>query len=243
MLMPFRIIYFPIVLWCGGMYGFAVTWLSVMAATVFSVFQAQYGFSFSSAGLTLLGPMVGSILSLYIGGAGTDRFLIWKARRNGGIMQSEYRLYAVFIGGPLMAAGMWLYGIGAAHNIHWFALIVGTTLVGTGLPISAEVALGYSIEAYPSLAGEVTVAVIFIRNCIGCAFTFGIEPCESGKRANVLIYLLIKIAGIIHSGMQNTFIAVGVLAMFAMVSGGILIVFGERCRRSSAPIVAKLTEL
>ena len=156
-------------------------------------------------------------------------------------MQAEYRIYAVFVGGPLMATGLWLYGIGAANNIHWFALVVGTTLVGTGLPIAAEVALGYSIEAYPSLAAEVTVMVILLRNIVGSAITFGIEPCKcrpfQSKQAN-----LTCISGIIGSGMENTFIAVGTLALFAMVSGGLLIIFGERCRRSSASLVAKLSD-
>ena len=224
------------------MYGFAVTWLSIMSVTMSSVFQMQYGFSFSSTGLTLLGPMVGSLFTIYVGGRGTDRFLVWMARRNQGIMQSEYRIYAVFVGGPLMAAGLWLYGIGAARNLHWFVLIVGTSLVGTGLPIAAEVALGYSIEAYPSLAAEVTVVVILLRNIVGCAFTFGIEPCEIKFVAGVVRAMLTGNIGIINSGMQNTFIAVGTLALFAMVSGGLLILFGERCRRSSAALVAKLSE-
>lgn len=221
---PFRIIHLPIILWCGIMYGFAVTWLTVMAVTLAAVFQGPvYHFGYAAAGCTLLGPLVGCLLSVYVGGEGTDRFLLWKAKRNGGIMQCEYRLYPAFIAGPLMGAGLWLYGIGAAHETHWFALIVGTALIGTGLPISAEVALGYSIEAYPSLAGEASVAVVFIRNSIGCAMTWAIEPW------------------IESSGMQNTFIAVGVLAIVAMVSGAPFLVWGEACRRRSYNLVMKLT--
>lgn len=220
---PLRIIHLPIVLWCGCMYGCAVTWLSVMAVTLTTVFMSpEYHFSVSSTGLTMLAPLIGSCISLYAGGAGTDRFLVWKARRNGGVMKSETRLYAIFLGGPLMATGLWLYGIGAAHHIHWIGLLFGMALIGAGLPLSAELALGYSIEAYPLLAGEVTVAVIFIRNTIGCAVVFGIAPWLQ------------------RDGLQETFIIVGILAFIGLMSGVLLIVWGESCRRRSTPLYWKL---
>lgn len=222
---PFRLAHLPIILWCGIMYGFAVTWLTVMAVTLTSVFMGEhYQFSPSAAGLTMLGPLVGSVLFVYLGGEGTDRMLVWKARRNRGIMHCEYRLYSIFIAGPMMGAGLILYGVGAAHEIHWFGLIFGMALIGTGLPIAAEVALSYSIEAYPALAGEVSVIVILIRNVIGAAMTFAIEPW------------------IIHSGMQNTFIAVGLLALIGMVSGGGFLFWGEKCRRSSYQLVRTMVE-
>jgi hypothetical protein len=214
---PFRIVHLPIILWCGFMYGLAVTWLSIMAATVAEVFMAPpYLFAVSNVGLVMIAPLIGSCLSLYVGGAGTDRFLVWMARRNGGIMKAETRLYAVFVGGPLMGAGLWLYGIGAARGISWVGLVFGMGLIGTGLPLAAELALGYSIEAYPLLASEVSVAVILIRNTIGAGLTFAIAPW------------------IVATGLQNTFIVVGLLAFFGMISGALLIVWGENCRRSSA---------
>ncbi|KAL4863923.1 major facilitator superfamily domain-containing protein [Aspergillus spectabilis] len=72
-----------------------------------------------------------------------------------------------FFAGPIMGAGLILYGVGAAHRIHWSGPIIGMGMIGSALPISAEVALGYVSESYPSLAGEATTAVIVIRNVIG----------------------------------------------------------------------------
>lgn len=218
-----RIMHLPIVLWCGFMYGLGVTWLTVMAVILVEVFMAPpYHFSVSATGLVMLAPLIGTWLSLYAGGAGTDRFLVWMARRRGGVMKSEARLYAIFLGGPLMGAGLWLYGLGAAKHIHWFGLVFGMALIGTGLPLAGEMALGYSIEAYPLLASEVSVAVVFVRNTLAAALTFAIAPW------------------IVASGLQNTFIVVGLLAVCGMISGALLIVWGESCRRRSAELYWRL---
>jgi fucose permease len=84
-------------------------------------------------------------------------------------------------------------------------------MIGSALPIAAEVALGYVSESYPSLAGEATTAVIVIRNVIGCAMTFAIGPW------------------IESSGLRDTFVAVGLLA-FVVVSGILLLLWGKRWR-------------
>lgn len=159
-LAPFRLAAWPILVWCGFMYGFGVSWLSVMAFTAATVFQGPtYRFSASATGLTNLAPLVGAVLMIYVGGAGTDKWMIYKARRAGGYMKPESRLYAIFIGGPIMTAGLMLYGVGAAHAVHWFVPVFGMALIGSALPLIAEVALGYTCESYPLLAGEATTLV------------------------------------------------------------------------------------
>ncbi|KAL2680338.1 hypothetical protein Neosp_007935 [[Neocosmospora] mangrovei] len=84
-----------------------------MAFTSNTVFQSPlygYNFSFTAVGLTSLSPLVGSMILFYVGGAGTDRFMIWQAHRNGGIMEPESRIYAALVAGPIMSAGLVLYG-------------------------------------------------------------------------------------------------------------------------------------
>ncbi|KAL4881745.1 major facilitator superfamily domain-containing protein [Aspergillus karnatakaensis] len=212
---PFLLLTDPIILWCGIMYGFAVAWLTIMAYESTTVFTI-YGFSSSSLGLTNIAPLIGSILLVYLGGAGTDRFMIWKARQNAGVMEPETRIYSVLFAGPIMGAGLILYGVGAATRIPWAGPIIGMGMIGSALPISAEVALGYVSESYPGLAGEATTAVIVIRNVIGCGMTFAISPW------------------IESSGLQGTFVAVGVLAFVVFGSGVLLIWKGKACRRMGA---------
>ncbi|KAJ5271025.1 hypothetical protein N7505_006783 [Penicillium chrysogenum] len=218
---PILLLTSPIIWWCGIMYGFAVAWLTIMAYESTTIFMT-YNFSSSALGLTNIAPLIGACLVIYLGGAGTDRFMVFKARRNAGIMEPETRLYSVFFAGPIMAAGLILYGVGAANEIHWAGPIIGMGMIGSALPISAEVALGYVSECYPSLAGEATAAVIVIRNVIGCGMTFAISPW------------------IERSGLEHTFVTVGLLALAVFYSGILLVWKGKACRRLGARRYATL---
>ncbi|KAJ5493614.1 hypothetical protein N7463_009701 [Penicillium fimorum] len=212
---PFKMLREPIVWWCGIIYGFAVAWLTIMAYEASTVF-ATYGFSPVAIGLANIAPLVGACLSLYVGGAGTDRFMVWKARRNNGVMEAESRIYSVLVAGPIMCSGLVLYGAGAAHHLHWMGPVVGMAMIGSALPIAAEVTLGYASESYPSLAGEATTALVCIRNIIGAGMTFGIGPW------------------IDLSGLQNTFVTVGVLAFVVFYTGIFFIWRGKACRKMGA---------
>ncbi|KAJ6133447.1 hypothetical protein N7471_008662 [Penicillium samsonianum] len=211
----FKMLREPIIWWCGITYGFGVAWLTIMAYEASTVF-ATYGFSSAAIGLANIAPFMGACLSLYVGGAGTDRFMVWKARRNDGVMEAESRIYSVLIAGPIMCSGLVLYGAGAAHHVHWMGPVVGMAMIGSGLPIGAEVTLGYASESYPSLAGEATTALVCIRNIIGAGMTFAIGPW------------------IELCGLQNTFVTVGVLAFVVFYSGIFFIWRGKACRRMGA---------
>ncbi|RDW72331.1 uncharacterized protein DSM5745_07503 [Aspergillus mulundensis] len=72
---PFLLLTDPIIWWCGIMYGFGVSWLTIMAYESTTIFTL-YGFSSSSLGLTNIGPLIGACLVIYVGGAGTDCFIM-----------------------------------------------------------------------------------------------------------------------------------------------------------------------
>ncbi|KAL3446287.1 major facilitator superfamily domain-containing protein [Aspergillus insuetus] len=221
---PLLLLADPIIWWCGILYGFGIAWLMIMAYESPTIFTL-YGFGPSTLGLTNISPLIGACLIVWLGGAGTDRFMVWKARRNNGVMEPETRIYSVFFAGPVMGAGLILYGVGAAQGIHWVGPIIGMGMIGSALPIAAEVSLGYVSESYPSLAGEATTTVIAIRNIIGCMMTFAIGPW------------------IKTSGLRDTFITVGLLAFAVFISGILLIWRGKNCRKMGArryyAIVAK----
>ncbi|EEU33670.1 uncharacterized protein NECHADRAFT_56310 [Fusarium vanettenii 77-13-4] len=100
----------------------------------------------TAVGLTSLSPLIGSMILFYVGGAGTDRFMIWQARWNGGTMEPESRIYAALVAGPIMSAGLVLYGVGSSAGLHWMVPVVGMELIGAGVPIAGEVSLGYVTE-------------------------------------------------------------------------------------------------
>ncbi|KAJ4317701.1 hypothetical protein N0V84_007220 [Fusarium piperis] len=218
---PVKLLVEPVIVWAACLYGFGIAWLSIMAVTANTVFQSPeygYNFSFTAVGLTNLSPLVGSMILFYVGGAGTDRFMIWQARRNNGIMEPESRIYAALVGGPLMAAGLILYGAGADAHLHWMVPVVGMGFIGAGVPIAGEVSLAYVTECYSHKAGEATTAMITIRNIIACAMVFATEPW------------------ILHNGLRDAFIIMGVLCVVVFWSGVLLIWKGKSCRRRSAKI-------
>ncbi|KAI3580745.1 major facilitator superfamily domain-containing protein [Fusarium oxysporum f. sp. albedinis] len=175
-------------------------------------------FFYTAVGLTSLSPLVGSLLLFYVGGAGTDRFMIRQARHNGGVMEPESRIYAALVGGPIMSAGLILYGAGASAKLHWMVPVVGMGLIGAGIPIAGEVSLGYVTECYSHKAGQATTAMITVRNIIACGMIFATEPWIN------------------HNGLRDTFIIMGVLCLVGFWSGALLIWKGKNCRRRSAKV-------
>lgn len=86
--------------------------------------------------------------------------MIWRAHKNNEVMEPESRIYAVFVAGPILAAGLFLYGASAAASLHWTVPITGMGLVGAGIPISGEAVLAYVTECYSHKAGEASTAMI-----------------------------------------------------------------------------------
>ncbi|CVL06715.1 related to HOL1, putative substrate-H+ antiporter [Fusarium mangiferae] len=218
---PLKLLVEPVILWSSCLYGFGIAWLSIMAFTSNTVFQSPeygYNFSYTEVGLTSLSPLVGSLLLFYVGGAGTDRFMIWQARHNGGIMEPESRIYAALVGGPIMSAGLVLYGVGASAKLHWMVPVAGMGLIGAGIPIAGEVSLGYVTECYSHKAGQATTAMITVRNIIACGMIFATEPWIN------------------HNGLRDTFIIMGALCLVGFWSGALLIWKGKSCRRRSAKV-------
>ncbi|KAH6704368.1 major facilitator superfamily domain-containing protein [Leptodontidium sp. MPI-SDFR-AT-0119] len=215
---PLKLILDPIVMWTGFLYGFGVAWLVVMSVSMNTVFQNPkygYNFNFQDVGLTNISPLIGGLIMIYAGGAGTDRFMVWQARRNNGVMEPESRIYAVFLGGPIMAGGLFLYGPGAAAGLPWIAPVIGMALIGAGMPIVGAVSLGYVTESYPHKAGEASAAAITIRNIIGCCMVFANGPW-------------------IETGLRDAFITMGFLCLFVFWSGAFMIWKGKYFRGRTA---------
>ncbi|KAH7166558.1 major facilitator superfamily domain-containing protein [Dactylonectria macrodidyma] len=218
---PVKLLVEPIIIWSACLYGFGISWLAVMAFTANTVFQSPeygYNFSFTAVGLTSIAPLIGSLLTFYAGGAGTDRLMVWQARRNKGVMEPESRIYVVFLAAPIMAGGLVLYGAGASAGLPWIAPVIGMGMIGAGIPIAGEVSLGYVTESYTSKAGVATTAMITLRNVIACAMIFAAEPW------------------IEHNGLRDAFIIMGVLCFVVFMSGALFIWKGKACRRRSARI-------
>ena len=95
------------------------------------------------------------------------------ARQNGGIMESEFRLWLFSASIVLLPASLILWGVGAAHNIHWFGLIFAMGIIGFTNSVGLQLSVNYCIDSYRELSGEAIVTVILVRNTMSFAVGYG----------------------------------------------------------------------
>ncbi|KAL9608355.1 MAG: hypothetical protein Q9167_006811 [Letrouitia subvulpina] len=142
-----------------------------MASLILS--KSPYGFSSSMVGLSYLSPLIGvAVAALYTGTFG-DWFIVKMARRNRGIMEPEHRLWLFSISLVLLPGGLILWGVGAAHGVHWFGIIFAMGVIGCTNTLAVQISASYCIDSYRELSGEAIVTVILIRNTMSFAVSYG----------------------------------------------------------------------
>ncbi|PYH46621.1 putative serine/threonine protein kinase ENV7 [Aspergillus saccharolyticus JOP 1030-1] len=116
----------------------------------------------------------------YAGSLLTGRFSDWLtvrlARRNNGIMEAEQRLWPFAICLVLVPGSLLLWGVGAAHQVHWFGLIVAMCLLAMANTCGITLSVNYLVDSYRELSGDAMATVILVRNTMSFAIGYGITP-------------------------------------------------------------------
>lgn len=173
---PFLMVPFPAIVWGGLCYGALMMWLSLMVSTQLEIYTTYYGFSTSATGLTNLAPLGGSVVGMFYGGAFVDWLSVKLAKRNNGILEAEFRLYAMALPTLVNGAGLLAYGLAANNMAPWaISVVVGQGFLGFAMSATGPICMTYAIECYPLLASEGLVLMLFFRNMIGCGFTWAIQ--------------------------------------------------------------------
>ncbi|KAK3078005.1 hypothetical protein LTS18_008679, partial [Coniosporium uncinatum] len=87
-LRPLIFLTFPVILYAGFSYGSNLIWFNVLNGTSSLIFAGTYNFSAAMVGVTYVSPLIGTAIgSAYTGFFG-DRFVLWKARKAGGFLES-----------------------------------------------------------------------------------------------------------------------------------------------------------
>ena len=89
-------------------------------------------------------------------------------------MEPEHRLWLFSLSILLVPGGLILWGVGAAHNIHWFGLVFAMGVIAITNNLGAVVSISYCIDSYRELGGEAIVTVIFVRNTMSFAIGYGL---------------------------------------------------------------------
>ncbi|KAH8654966.1 major facilitator superfamily domain-containing protein [Tricladium varicosporioides] len=213
---PFTFFTFPVVVYAGFAYGSSLIWFNVLNATTSLILSSPpYNFKPSMVGLSYLSPFLGSSLSTVWSGMLGDRIILAIARRHKGRMEPEDRLWLFTLTALFCPVGLILWGVGAAHEIHWFGLIVATFILAASIFIAIPVSCNYVIDTYQQLSGQAMVTVIIVRNTMSFVINYGITPWVR------------------NTGLRNCFVAAAFISLAQSLVFLLFVKWGKRMRIAS----------
>ncbi|ABN68522.2 putative ion transporter [Scheffersomyces stipitis CBS 6054] len=197
---PFLLASFPAIIWGSVLYGAQMMWLSFLGVTQAQIYSAPpYNFSPSSTGLTSVGAFVGNLIGMVYGGNFVDWMTLKMAKRNHGILEPEFRLYAMILPTICNAAGLLAYGLGSYYGAHWaISVVIGQVFLGFAMSAAGSICLTYAVDSYHNVASESLVLMLFIRNMIGMGFTFAIQPWLVSNGLKTVTWLMFMLSIVIN---------------------------------------------
>ncbi|OAA72972.1 MFS transporter [Akanthomyces lecanii RCEF 1005] len=208
-----RFLTWPTVFYAGFAYGTYLIWFNILNATSSIILGgAPYHFRPSIVGLSYLACVIGTVIGAAYSGVASDWFVLRMARRNGGIYEPEHRLWLFAATAILAPAGLVLWGVGAAHGVHWFGLLIAMAFLAFCSSAGLTIAVAYLVDSFREISGDALVSVILIRNTMSFAIGYGITPWLDGL------------------GLQNCFISVAFVALAICGTFLPMIWWGKRLR-------------
>jgi len=209
-----RVFSFPAVIYSGIQWGAQDAWLTFyLTLEEDNWTEDPYNYSDVGSGIMNVPCLIGAIIGCFWGGYLSDKFVLWMAKRRGGIREAEDRLWLMYACAILSPTGMLVFGIGTAKLWSWPAPYIGLGMIGFGWGCAGDLSMAYLMDAYPEMVLEGMVGVAVINNTIGMIFTFSTSPWLAS------------------SGTQNTMIATGVLDFVFIMLTVPMMIWGKSCRR------------
>ncbi|KAK2609374.1 hypothetical protein QQS21_002155 [Conoideocrella luteorostrata] len=208
-----KLLAWPNIFFAGFSYGTYLIWFNILNATASIILGgAPYHFKPSIVGLSYIACLIGVIIGSAYSGIASDWIVIRLARRNRGIFEPEQRLW-LYAGMTIAAPfSLLLWGVGAAHQIHWFGLIFAMVILAATSAAGVTLAVAYLVDSFPEISGDGLTSIILIRNTMSFAIGYGITPWLDGL------------------GLQNCFISVAFVALAICSVFLPMIWFGKKLR-------------
>ncbi|KAL8805521.1 MAG: hypothetical protein Q9182_001890 [Xanthomendoza sp. 2 TL-2023] len=214
---PLIFLTFPVILYAGFSYGSNLVWFNVLNGTTSLILSEKpYAFSSSMVGLSYVSPLLGAMLGMFYTGRFGDWFVLRIARKRSGIMEPEYRLWLFSLSILLLPGGLVLWGVGAAHEVHWFGLIFAMGILGFTSSLGLQLSISYCIDSYQALSGEAIVTVILLRNTMSFAIGYGLTPWVK------------------NLGLQNAFVVAAMAGLAQTLCFLIYVRYGRDLREATA---------
>ncbi|KAF4777738.1 hypothetical protein HER10_EVM0006702 [Colletotrichum scovillei] len=217
-LLPFYLLRFPSVIFAGILVGGILSWYNVVGGSLALILgNPPYNFGSNVIGLFYLASVIGVSIGCLISSWASDALSVWMARRHGGVMEPEHRLWLCFLAVVAHPVGCILYGVGASYQIHWVGIAFGLALISVTLPLGTSMAFTYVLDSFKDLAGEGFVSAILIRNTMGFAFSYAVVPMINSI------------------GLRDAFIVTAVLGVTFWALCLVMMYIGKPLRRMAAP--------
>ncbi|KAK8010897.1 MFS general substrate transporter [Apiospora arundinis] len=213
---PIQIFSFPIILWASFAMGFAANCLLALNLTQAQVFgPPPYLFTPDQLGFVNFAFVVGAAIALVTAGPFADWIALRRARRNGGVLEAEFRLPALIPYVAICLVGMTVTAVGYQRSWPWAATVVaGYMLVGIQVVGIPAIAIAYAVDCYKSLPGEIMIAATIVKNTFGFGmiFFFNDWAATRGYLGPVLTLMVLTVG-------------------FCVIGLAIFIPFGKKFRR------------
>ena len=114
--------------------------------------EPPYNFSASGIGLMGLPSFIGVTLATLVCGPMSDYLAVTLAKRNKGVFEPEMRLWPVLVFALCVPAGLFMFGIGLKHKVHWIVPAIGYALTSFGQVPACSSALTYLTDSYTDVS-------------------------------------------------------------------------------------------
>ncbi|ETS79680.1 hypothetical protein PFICI_09533 [Pestalotiopsis fici W106-1] len=223
---PFILLFrVPAVLYTALTYGILLANFAVLTSVATtSLFYPPYNFDTAGVGLFNIAPFIGSFLASITIAPLSDFMIVRLSRKNGGIYESEMRLWPALPGALFTCGGFLMFGICIAQGRSWVLLALGAGIFGFGFVTCADIALSYLTDSYQNLIGDAIIGVIFVRNAISVIILFVLTPWIDGL------------------GLEYMFVSCALITLVITLGFPvILLVFGKRMRQSTSELANKFS--
>lgn len=88
-------------------------------------------------------------------------------------MEAEQRLWPFAACVFVVPASLIFWGVGAAHHVHWFGLIVAMCTLAFANACGITLSVNYLVDSYKELSGNAMATVMLVRNTMSFAIGYG----------------------------------------------------------------------
>ncbi|KAI9835252.1 MAG: hypothetical protein M1819_002396 [Sarea resinae] len=145
--------------------------LSLLAATLATVFQEVYGFSESSSGLVYIALTIGTLSGALMCRFTLDYFrlrgLLFQKPDDGATPLPENRLIPIIPAMIIYPVGLLLYGWSLQERLHWIVPAVATGFCGFSLSSSTTPIMNYLVDIFGDRSASAVAAVLPLRYIAG----------------------------------------------------------------------------